>query len=399
MSAWLELVAGDPALVRGLDDGRFELVGYDQHQLGRGTDAAISVRSPLLARRHAHLRWKDGGWLAVDNLSTNVTRVGGEALVEPRRLVPGDVLELPSGHGLAYREAGAAEQRAPDLEEALRAAPEDDHRFLVYADWLVERGEPLGRWMLESDAAGQGPWAASFVGALRFTTGRLEVRWRHGFIDQARVHCDGPEPRYLEPNATLRTLFEHPLARFLRVLALELDGFEGEPGPTHPLGPWERELPEVMQTLAERAPSTLRRVVVGPVPRIPTTPFIAPKLDAVRARCPQVEVVLRAELPHTLVLVVTHGDPRALQGFERGEVRLELDQLELGGGPQSALHVPTPDDPQPWLVLERLAGEVWLRPLGRQVMLDGVVVSRPTQLVPGQELVLPSGHRLHVQRG
>jgi uncharacterized protein (TIGR02996 family) len=139
----------------------------------------------------------------------------------------------------------------PDLELELWANPEDDELFLVYADWLLDRGIPRGELIrLDYDLARVqdatdraalelrrqellrehpelGP--AQLMKVLDQARAAWEelpdwrqrdqtlgfLRWRNGFIQQVRF-----EARMEEPVGLLEELLTHPAARFLQELTV-----------------------------------------------------------------------------------------------------------------------------------------------------------------------------------
>lgn len=60
--------------------------------IGRGSENHIDLVDPRVSRRHARVARTDNGVVIQDLGSTNGTRVNGKALLEPARLVPGDVI-------------------------------------------------------------------------------------------------------------------------------------------------------------------------------------------------------------------------------------------------------------------------------------------------------------------
>ena len=88
----------------------------DSVVVGRSLGCDLVLADAFLSRQHARLwRQADGGWVE-DLQSRNGTRVNGEPGTAPRRLVPGDVIELS---------ASAIEVQGPG-ETVLPAPAEDD---------------------------------------------------------------------------------------------------------------------------------------------------------------------------------------------------------------------------------------------------------------------------------
>ncbi|MFO0552468.1 MAG: TIGR02996 domain-containing protein [Polyangiaceae bacterium] len=128
---------------------------------------------------------------------------------------------------------GAPKRRARNasLEAAIGNNPDDDSAFTVYADWLIEQGDPLGRWIalhqaMQSDPSAEiGEELASLVETeLRDFLPRLEERpeWpavyvRNGFVRTARISRFGGKVAYAP---RLRKLFTYDSVKFLRGLIL-----------------------------------------------------------------------------------------------------------------------------------------------------------------------------------
>ena len=75
-----------------LEDGtRFELAN-DKNIIGRQTTCDIVIADHNVSRVHAEIRLVQGTWHIDDRGSTNGTRVNGAVIVEPTKLVSGDVI-------------------------------------------------------------------------------------------------------------------------------------------------------------------------------------------------------------------------------------------------------------------------------------------------------------------
>jgi len=75
-----------------LEDGtRFELTN-DKNIIGRQTTCDIVIADHNVSRVHAEIRLVHGTWHIDDRGSTNGTRINGTVIVEPTKLVPGDVI-------------------------------------------------------------------------------------------------------------------------------------------------------------------------------------------------------------------------------------------------------------------------------------------------------------------
>lgn len=149
-----------------------------------------------------------------------------------------------------------------DLEAAIVAAPDDATNYLVYADWLIARGDPRGEMITlqhgmraQSDpakfmtfkkqeealrTAHLRSWLGDVAGPALH---RLKIDWRWGHFEGIRI--DGPD------NQTETSLCELvdvalacPLARVVRRLAIR-----GNAG-------------EVADAVPETPPSTLRKLAL-----------------------------------------------------------------------------------------------------------------------------------------
>lgn len=65
--------------------------------IGRHPSCDLALRCDDVSRRHAEVRYEDGGFVLCDCQSTNGTFVNGEPVEDRRRLAPGDRIEVGSG--------------------------------------------------------------------------------------------------------------------------------------------------------------------------------------------------------------------------------------------------------------------------------------------------------------
>lgn len=156
--------------------------------------------------------------------------------------------------------------RHPELEAAIVKEPESPDAFLVYGDWLMEQGEPLGELvsvqaaLAMADAAGEVERTRElrareealltenergWLGHFR----RYEHGWRFGFLDRITLSEPGREDCV--------DVLSLVAARFLRELKVEL------------LGHRAFENGEVVSAIAEVGlPPVLRRLALEPGPRV-----------------------------------------------------------------------------------------------------------------------------------
>jgi uncharacterized protein (TIGR02996 family) len=152
------------------------------------------------------------------------------------------------------------------LIAAIEEDPDDIENYRVYADWLEANNQPRGQLitmeLLRARLTDRAKLAhltrrineyfqrhrATFTaglqswGSISYDHSYGELRWRHGFIHTALLR------RYTEsdPIAQLTQLVASPSGRFL--VGVELHATAGA---------------EVLATLLEKRPATLRRLVIG----------------------------------------------------------------------------------------------------------------------------------------
>lgn len=131
------------------------------------------------------------------------------------------------------------------LEALIRANPDDERTYLVYADWLQEQNDPRGL-LIATMAAGE-PYQplldahrAQFVPSIKQ---QLFYVWTLGFMTEAHLET----PHW----AVVRRVLRHPSAIVLRTLKIEAPSV----GYGERLSDWNRLTPFL--------PATLTRIEVG----------------------------------------------------------------------------------------------------------------------------------------
>jgi uncharacterized protein (TIGR02996 family) len=155
--------------------------------------------------------------------------------------VPGTVVV---DHG--YR-ARVATPTNPELEARILTNPDDLEVYLVYSDWLSERGDPRGELIAVQRQLGQQPDdatlkareqalldanGATWLGELvKLGPKDLAVTWRWGFIDAVRIGPPIDQHEYSEIDFpdTIAQLMRLPGIGFLRVLVIGARGFDDSP--------------------------------------------------------------------------------------------------------------------------------------------------------------------------
>lgn len=119
----------------------------------------------------------------------------------------------------------------PQLEAAIAGAPKDRDRYLVYADYLQERGDPRGELIALQDRGATDARARRsaellleekrdyFLGPIAGHP-RVDLSWRLGFLERACLSLDGTE----RPAAAelVAALLGHPSAKFLQRLEVKM---------------------------------------------------------------------------------------------------------------------------------------------------------------------------------
>lgn len=156
--------------------------------------------------------------------------------------------------------------RNPEIEERLQADPEDAELFLVYGDWLLESGDPLGELVVLQAAAAVEPSrenhqaAAQFLNLHRdYFVGRLaecpdaaRLEWHMGFIRTARLWTEPAARGEYQGTILLGWLLGLPTARFIQELWL---------------GPFDHggadQYQEIVEELLSEPRPMLRQLTIG----------------------------------------------------------------------------------------------------------------------------------------
>jgi uncharacterized protein (TIGR02996 family) len=303
--------------------------------LGRSPRATIVFDDPGISGRHVSLEWDGAFWRARDLGTEPGTRVNGVPLTYPRVLMRGDRLEFGS-----TRLRFVAEQPpdAPELVAAIATAPADEARLLVYADWLLERGDPLGERIVKA-LAGERldhlPWLGPVWDP--FLAGQVELEWYAGFARKATVRQVAiSQP--LDWRAVASNLCGLRVCTFLRELVIDL--------PQLGAGAATRVGPALDEAQAEVAsfptlPSTLERLSLGYVMTAGGGPPEFP-LPALVARLPRLRgqpVFARARSARLKFLSIAEGVK--VTGLSES-TRALTDVTRLRRASRTALHFETP---------------------------------------------------------
>ena len=197
-----------PVLQRDQPRGELDVTWRWKVVVGRAKDCEVVLNHPSIPPRHGHFTRLQNGWF-VENFDTS-----HGIYVRGKRVMLEAVNDDEVDFSMLVRfrlETFPMGEEEQTFRAAIRAAPTDDGRYLVYADWLLEHDEELGRLMVSP-----APIAARWLGPL-YGEG-IAVKWRHGFFDTVKVRSS----KGVFPKAGVFTeVLVHPLSAFL--LTLDVD--------------------------------------------------------------------------------------------------------------------------------------------------------------------------------
>jgi len=190
---------------------------------GRGPRCTIVFDDPKLSGQHCEVSWDGTFWKVKDLGSEAGTRVNGVMLKHSRALHEGDRIDFGTTR-LRYRTDLPPVDHA--LIEAIARSPDAEPNWLVYADQLQERGDPLGERIIRSRTGGKldhMPWLGSLWE--HFVAGELEIDWQYGFVRRATLRtAAGREAPAWED--VLITLLNSRIGPFIRGLTIDLPRLE-----------------------------------------------------------------------------------------------------------------------------------------------------------------------------
>ncbi len=164
------------------------------------------------------------------------------------------------------------------LRQAILSAPDDDAGLQVYADWLQEQDDELGRQMLAAK-----PSHRRWLGPL--LSFGAEVVWRRAFIDEVTVRSCVSNPEgttMVIDHGVFGEVLHHPLSVFVRVLRADIVAIdeEGHFGA-------KRWLELLFEALLAARPRALQRIEVT-VPGAPPAELEA-RFEEVRRAIPSLQ--------------------------------------------------------------------------------------------------------------
>ncbi|MBE2250861.1 MAG: FHA domain-containing protein [Myxococcus sp.] len=250
MKCWFERL-NPPGDVIDLPEGKSVMV------YGRSPKCTLVFDDALVSARHCEVS-SDGVFWRVKDLGTEAgTKVNGRPIRYPRALFDGDLLQFGRVE-LRFR----SEVRADDplLRDAIAREPDALEPWLVYADWLLERGDPLGERMAAARSGGRLDHA-SWLGPLgeRLFQGELEIDWHLGLARRATFRQVVGQLPY-DWHDAVSTLLRTRVAQFLRELVIDVPRLRAGPRPLE-----LDELIDAQRLIASlpTVPATLERLSLG----------------------------------------------------------------------------------------------------------------------------------------
>lgn len=191
---------------------------------GRSAKCTIVFDDSRISPQHCEVSWDGSFWKVKDLGSEAGTQVNGVTLRHSRALHANEIIQFGDTR-LRFKTDLPVEDRA--LIEAIARSPDAEPNWLVYADQLQERGDPLGERIVKSRAGGKldhMPWLGGLWDP--FVNGELEIDWQYGFVRRATIRtAAGREaPRWED---LLVSLFNSRIGHFLRSLTIDLPRIRG----------------------------------------------------------------------------------------------------------------------------------------------------------------------------
>ncbi len=208
MKAWLKRIDLD-----SFTSSLLELPdGVHSMNVGRTAEREIVVDSPHVSRWHCRFASDGGRWRIEDLKSTGGTLVNGHRVAH-HLLTHGDLVSL---HGTLLVFLDRPEHRDAVLEATIDANPDDASRVQVWADWLLEHGDPLGEDLISGR-----PRPETFEGLQPLIDdGRLELVLKHGLVHTVRIRCTGDST--FQDTEVLARVLGLRIARWVRELTVDL---------------------------------------------------------------------------------------------------------------------------------------------------------------------------------
>jgi hypothetical protein len=355
--------------------------------VGRRAPAELVIPASRVSRQHCRFVNDGARWHLEDAHSSGGTwlngrRVGRADLSHGDAVWFGDTL-------LVFLDRPEATNA--DLEAAVGERPDDASRVRVWADWLLDHGDPLGEHLLAPH-----PSAHALDGLEPLVRdGRLELDWQHGLIRAARLRCVN-DASYSSVELLAR-LVSLRVARWLTSLTVDLSTWV-MPSTVR----IERDMASVLRGLVEGPPlPALQQLSLGYLADpLPASSFLDALLGRLRARSPRLETTRDGLIPvarHAWLDVEVVPADLDFHHAGPGDRHIPLDAgVWVGSSAQGSLRAVPPGVHRVGLAesfLVRQEAPLWcLVPIDPGVQLNGHPAVA-TRLLPGDRIEDPRGVR------
>ncbi len=258
-----------PVLDRPQPRGTLDVTWRWKARVGRGRDCDVVLNHPAIPMHHGTFVRLQNLWFVENHGASGIYLQGKRVFREPVR-------DEEVDFGMLVRFKFETQPMPADelkLREAIRADPFDAARYLVYADWLQEREDPLGALMVSP-----APVAARWLGPL-YGDG-IAVAWRHGFLEKVTVRSS---KNIFAKAGVFSEVLAHPLCAFLTALEADAVLLEHET----PECSAEHWVDYLFESLLHSPPPSLRTLKVR-LPRELGERFQG-ELEALKMKVPSLE--------------------------------------------------------------------------------------------------------------
>ncbi len=273
----LEVLATVPPFTKG-----HRIAVTNPSVVGRQTGATLRLPAPG-PPEVALVEFQFGRWWLRALAGHELIFLNGEVVNNDAELHDGDVVELEPGHVFRFLSHSPPAAPTDAALEAELVASDDPARWLVYADWLLEHGNPLGEDVARGETAPERRGRTLGALARAHREGVVEIAWRFGVPWAVVVRNPDEVPAALTPAHVVQRLLDTPVFRFTRSLDVDARSFGSG-------AQVDEFVTGVLSTLAG-APSgqawpSLRELRFGPMARHALTTQQMALFEQVRAKAP-----------------------------------------------------------------------------------------------------------------
>ncbi|MBX7101107.1 MAG: hypothetical protein K1X89_25545 [Myxococcaceae bacterium] len=258
----------------------FQLSSPGLWYLGFSIDGELELTADPPRGTFCEVQYDNGWWVSQRSGDRHPLHVNETLCWRRRKLLHLDHLRL-SDAWLRYFEGPEPALRSAEHEARVYERPDDGRLWQIYADWLVERGDPRGGRVVQGTPHSNDE-AARWLDTLAVDTWstRLWASWAHGFVHSLTVFA--PANTGLPTGAMERAL-SHPVSRHLRELHIASSALNFQGDLIH----------QTLKLLSEREwPRSFERLVFRCAAEGPLTPELAPLLEALRQRAPRLRTTM-----------------------------------------------------------------------------------------------------------